>query len=458
MASCALRVEGLSKSFRIGSSRVERTTLVESLADAVYGPFRRVGAVLRGHAPDASDTEFWALRDVSFEVGRGEVVGVVGRNGAGKSTLLKILSRISAPTRGTVSVSGRIGSLLEVGTGFHPELTGRENIRLNGAILGMSRADVTRRFDEIVAFAEVEQFLDTPVKHYSSGMYMRLAFAVAAHLESEILLVDEVLAVGDSAFQRKCIGKMGEVAHEGRTVMFVSHNMTAVSQLCTRAIYLVGGTVVSDGPVAETVLAYLSSIGSSTGEHVWPLDEAPRNENVELHAVRVVSGGVSRGEVPLDEPVELRVDFRCLRPKLDDLCVNIYLLDGMGMTVLSTANTPWANAVQDPWFGSEHVPGMYRATCTIPADFLNEGRYYVTVYLVTLTPLEVEARAEHAVSFSTLDRGSMREAGMGGPWVGAIRVRLPWTTIPLETGEFVEHGNIHEGSVQGALAAPTDGA
>jgi lipopolysaccharide transport system ATP-binding protein len=242
MSDTVIRVDGLSKLYRIGRPEDRYKTLRESMAGAVKTPFKRAAKLFRGQPYCAANMEtIWALKNVTFEVKRGEVIGIIGRNGAGKTTLLKILSRITEPTEGYAEIDGRVGSLLEVGTGFHPELTGRENIYLNGAILGMKKAEIERKFDEIVAFAEVEKFIDTPVKHYSSGMYVRLAFAVAAHLEPEILMVDEVLAVGDAAFQEKCLGQMGEVARGGRTVLFVSHNMAAIESLCSRAILLKTG-------------------------------------------------------------------------------------------------------------------------------------------------------------------------------------------------------------------------
>lgn len=250
-----IRVDNLSKRYRLGARQAPYGTLRDTLAGAVRAPLRR----LRQGGRTATET-LWALKDVNFEVQPGEVVGIIGRNGAGKSTLLKVLSRITEPTAGRVELYGRVGSLLEVGTGFHPELTGRENIYLNGAILGMRRAEIARKFDEIVAFAEIERFLDTPVKHYSSGMYMRLAFAVAANLEPEILIVDEVLAVGDAAFQKKCLGKMGSVAREGRTVLFVSHNTGAVASLCGRCLLLDKGTVMRDGGVTEVTALYQESL------------------------------------------------------------------------------------------------------------------------------------------------------------------------------------------------------
>ena len=280
MNDLAIRVDGLSKKYHIGGKQERYRTLRETLTDAVAAPFRRVGRLLRGHATGASELNetIWALKDVSFEVKRGEVIGVIGRNGAGKSTLLKILSRITEPTEGYADVYGRVGSLLEVGTGFHPELTGRENIFLNGAILGMKKAEIDQKFDEIVAFAEVEKFIDTPVKHYSTGMYLRLAFAVAAHLEPEILLVDEVLAVGDAQFQKKCLGKMGEVANEGRTVLFVSHNMSAVRSLCNSSILLREGRLKFEGDTKQAIQIY-DDEGAEDRRNI-PISQRSKNHGI----------------------------------------------------------------------------------------------------------------------------------------------------------------------------------
>jgi lipopolysaccharide transport system ATP-binding protein len=262
MSDIVIKAEGLSKQYHIGGPQKTYDALTDQLGDMFKSPFRRAGKLLRGQATGAAelDEQFWALKDVSFEIKRGEVVGIIGRNGAGKSTLLKILSEITEPSEGYADIYGRVGSLLEVGTGFHPELTGRENIYLNGAILGMKKAEIERKFDEIVAFAEIDKFIDTPVKHYSSGMYVRLAFAVAAHLEPEILLVDEVLAVGDVAFQKKCLGKMGDVAQEGRTVIFVSHNMAIIQTLCQRGIFLRDGNISMDDTAENAVIEYLKTI------------------------------------------------------------------------------------------------------------------------------------------------------------------------------------------------------
>src|SRR5215211_3048793 len=276
MSDIAIRVEGLGKQYRIGGSRQSNRTFRESILDTIASPIRW----LRGER-NHQET-FWALDNVSFEIKQGEAIGIIGRNGAGKSTLLKVLSRITKPTKGRVDLYGRVASLLEVGTGFHSELSGRDNIYLNGAILGMKHAEIARKFDEIVSFAEVEKFLDTPVRHYSSGMYVRLAFAVAAHLEPEILIVDEVLAVGDTAFQKKCLGKMGEVAKEGRTGLFVSHNMTAVNRLCSRGVLLDAGRVVFDGPAANATAAYLHGASERGAGQEWAPDEAPGSESVRL--------------------------------------------------------------------------------------------------------------------------------------------------------------------------------
>ena len=285
MSDLAIAAEGLSKRYRLGAGAHRYGRLTESLSNVLAAPFRR----LSGRQDSSQEAQFlWALKDVSFEVRAGDAVGIIGRNGAGKTTLLKVLSRITEPTQGRATLDGRVGSLLEVGTGFHPELTGRENVYLNGAILGMSRADIAKRFDEIVAFAEVDAFLDTPVKRYSSGMQVRLAFAVAAHLEPEILIVDEVLAVGDVEFQRKCLGKMSDVSSENRTVLFVSHNMSVVSRLCEKGIWLEGGQIAAHGPMEDVVQQYLGSgVGGEARDEAGSLETAPGNEVVRLLAVRL---------------------------------------------------------------------------------------------------------------------------------------------------------------------------
>ncbi len=312
MSDIAVRAEGLSKSYQIGVTQERYRNFRDAIVESVTGPFRRVGRLLRGDSYGAAEAHelFWALRDISFEIKHGEVVGIIGRNGAGKSTLLKILSRITEPTSGYADIYGRVGALLEVGTGFHPELTGRENIYLNGTILGMRQSEIKRKFDEIVAFAEVEKFIDTPVKHYSSGMGLRLGFAVAAHLEPEILVVDEVLAVGDSAFQKKCIGKMGEVAREGRTVLFVSHNMAAVENLCTRAIMLQGGTVRTTGSTSEVIKFYSNSMENIAQTELR--ERKDRKGNGSLRFTNLVirnSDGAITDSIPCGDNFDIEINY-----------------------------------------------------------------------------------------------------------------------------------------------------
>jgi lipopolysaccharide transport system ATP-binding protein len=423
-----IKAEGLSKQYRIGARRAAYATFRETASEALGAPLR-----LLRRRRDRTGEYLWALRDVSFDVEPGEVLGVVGRNGAGKSTLLKILSRITEPTKGRITLYGRVGSLLEVGTGFHPELSGRENIYLNGAILGMRRREIESKFDEIVAFAEVERFIDTPVKRYSSGMYMRLAFAVAAHLEPEILLVDEVLAVGDAVFQKKCLGKMGEVASQGRTVLFVSHNVAAVSQLCTRALLLSDGQLVLSGKTSEVVAEYFKAGVEAGGERVWEqAPAAPGNDRARLRAIRILSRGERATDVDIDQEVTIEVDFWNYQAGARELCVILHLANSSGITVLSTSNTPAANALEDDWFREEHDAGLFRAACTIPGNFLNEGVYYVSINVLTIGRGALDVNARQAISFNIFDTGVMREPGTSGRWDGVVRVRLPWRTQLLE--------------------------
>jgi len=362
MTDIAIRVENLSKLYRIGKAQRRHDTLRDAIVDA----FKRfnVKTFKRSNVPTGDDT-IWALKDVSFEVPRGEVLGIIGRNGAGKSTLLKILSRITEPTSGRAIVNGRVGSLLEVGTGFHPELTGRENIYLNGAILGMKKAEIQRKFDEIVAFAEIEQFLDTPVKHYSSGMYVRLAFAVAAHLEPEILLVDEVLAVGDAQFQKKCLGKMGDVAKEGRTVLFVSHNMAAVQRLCRQAILLDQGILSAIGGVVEVMNTYLHR-GESYSLH-WTRSSPPKKDAyIESVSLRD-SNGNPIDYVTTATRLAVVVQFVVRRP-FRNLRLTVGLVGPRDEDIFDTF----------PEDGGLAMPtdvGKYRATVHLPAGILMAQPY-----------------------------------------------------------------------------------
>ena len=365
----AIRVENLGKCYRIGhaSRRGAYRTLRESLMDGASAAFQR----LSGRGAEALSEDFWALKDVDFEVQPGEVVGVIGRNGAGKSTLLKILSRITEPTDGRVRTRGRVGSLLEVGTGFHPELSGRENIFLNGAILGMSRREIARNFDEIVAFAEVEKFLDTPVKRYSSGMYVRLAFAVAAHLEPEILIVDEVLAVGDLAFQKKCLGKMSEVSSHGRTIFFVSHNMQAISALTSRCLVLQGGQVTADGRTSDAVKAFVQSMnnGGDLGSHYENRSQSAVNKVASFRVLTSEPGGLHKW----GETLHFEVVMHVPRP-LASLCFSFQVVDQQGRSICHY----W---LFNPDLPFRSKPGEYTFVFEIPKSRLYMGTYTITTYL-----------------------------------------------------------------------------
>lgn len=434
MSETVISVENLSKQYRLGV--IGSNTLRDDVARLLARLRRRPDPTLKIGQTDTRNSQLavrnsetiWALKDVSFEVKQGEVVGIIGRNGAGKSTLLKILSRITAPTSGHVKVKGRIASLLEVGTGFHPELTGRENIYLNGAILGMKRAEIDRKLDEIVDFSGVEQFIDTPVKRYSSGMYVRLAFAVAAHLEPEILLVDEVLAVGDAEFQKKCLGKMGEVAQEGRTVLFVSHNMAAINQLCPGTILLEAGSIVCQGETSRVVTKYLNATEVVGGERIWSETDREANSSlVGLKSVRVLSEMQVTSDVRIDQDVRVEVDFVNHRPK-NRVFVNLRLHDSMGYIVLESADVPGANSLPARWFERPMPVGHYTAICTLPGNLLNEGRYYISLMLATYHPPKAEVDIPQAIAFSVLDTGELRTPGFSGRWPGIVRIRLPWQT------------------------------
>jgi lipopolysaccharide transport system ATP-binding protein len=422
-----ISVEHLSKAYRLG--QIGTGTLSHDLnvwwakARGKPNPLLRIGQ--KDHGNRDGET-ILALNDVSFEVKQGEVLGIVGRNGAGKSTLLKILSQITAPSSGHIGVKGRIASLLEVGTGFHPELTGRENTYLNGAILGMKKAEIDHKLDEIVAFSEVEQFIDTPVKRYSSGMYVRLAFAVAAHLDPEILLVDEVLAVGDAAFQKKCLGKMGDVSREGRTVLFVSHNMGALLKLCPRSLLLSQGAICDDGPSNDVVREYIETGRQSRGEVVWDTPRlAPGNEKVRLHAVRIVNDGQVTSDVDIEKDARVEIEFWNFKPDAP-ICASIHLLDKMGAGVLASANMPSATPVPDEWFGKPFPTGLFRTECVLPGNFLNEGAYSINAIVLTDVS-NIEVFATEVVSFMVHETGAMRRE-YGGGWLGVVRPKLSWRT------------------------------
>ena len=382
---------------------------------------------MRNGRPD-EDT-VWALDDVSFDVSQGEILGIIGRNGAGKSTLLKILTRITEPTTGRAELFGRVGSLLEVGTGFHPELTGRENVYLNGSMLGMKHSEIAAKFDEIVAFAEVEKFLDTPVKHYSSGMYMRLAFAVAAHLDPEILLVDEVLAVGDAEFQAKCLGKMGAVASEGRTVLFVSHNIVAVQNLCKRVIWLNEGKIHQKGPARDVVRSYLTTVSSVTTERVWDdPSTAPGNDKVRIHRVTARPVDGSSESITIQTPFVLEFEYWNLEPDAR-LNLSLHLYNQQGTTILNTF------PVHEPtWNGRPFPVGLFRSACHIPGNLLNDGLHRVLL-LVVRDQATVILRIDDALVFNVLDAVE-RRGEWHGDWEGAVRPDLDWATEYLGKGDY----------------------
>lgn len=427
-----IRVMNVGKQYRIGPPQSSYVTLREAVTALGSAPFRRLA---RGGS--SIQETFWALQGVNFEVNPGEVVGIIGRNGAGKSTLLKLLSRITEPTTGRIELYGRIGSLLEVGTGFHSELSGRENIYLNGAILGMTHAEITRKFDEIVAFAEVEKFIDTPVKHFSSGMYMRLAFAVAAHLEPEVLIVDEVLAVGDVKFQRKCLDKMQDVSKQGRTVLFVSHSMSAITRLCQRALLLDEGRVLEDGPAPQVVSSYMGFGLGATGMREWPDERrAPGDEIVRLRAVRIRS---ERGEVTevvgIREPIRIEFEYDILQPG-KRLSPVIICNNDQGICVFSSA------AISQQFIENQdlHYTGRCLSTCLIPGNLLAEGTLVISVSINTI----MDGNHAHVIErdvirLQVVDSfdGTSARGLYGGPVLGVVRPLLTWTSKLLGNPDSV---------------------
>ena len=416
MSNLAVKVEGIGKQYKIFEEINRYQTLRDVIVETVRAPFKTL------LNPTGSET-FWALRDISFTLEHGRVLGIIGKNGAGKSTLLKVLSRVVEPTEGYAEIKGRVGSLLEVGTGFHPELTGRENIYLNGAILGMRRAEIDRKFDEIVAFSEIDKFLDTPVKRYSSGMYMRLAFAVSAHLEPEILIVDEVLAVGDAEFQRKCLGKMSDVASEGRTVIFVSHNMSAIQRLTHECIILDHGKMLLRAPTAEAVDFYLAHDFERGGQRIYKDEEIPANaEPFVPVAARVInSSGKPTDSVRSIDPITIEIEYK-LRAPAKGLRVGIYLMTTRGEYVFTSFDT------DDPEKFEKYAtrgPGHFISRCTLPPDVLNEGRFVIGFNASSYKVRRYFAD-ERAVSFDVNSTGA---PGTQWPEVrqGPTRPRLGWT-------------------------------
>ncbi|NVK63624.1 MAG: ATP-binding cassette domain-containing protein [Flavobacteriales bacterium] len=404
----AIKVSNLGKRYTIGKQKNA------SLRSTLSNVFKSAAA---------KGDDFWAIRDINFEINRGDIVGIIGKNGAGKSTLLKVLSQITKPTTGRIEINGRVASLLEVGTGFHPELTGRENIYLNGTILGMTRKEVKEKFNDIVEFSGVKQFIDTPVKHYSSGMYVRLAFSVAAHLEPEILIIDEVLAVGDAEFQKKCIGKMSDVAAEGRTVLFVSHDMGAISSLCTKGFYLEKGTIIKEGPVDEVVEHYLNSSTKGT-DLIKKYKEFAFNEwdeKVVLHNVKLINE--QKEEIlnaTIDQTIGIQVEFEVLDSKGVYPIPNIHISNSLGGKLLVSIAPNASNQ-----FSSK---GKHFATAWIPKNFLNNNYFKIGVAITTFSPFQVHVSDYDAINFEVLDSdlNSNFRNGYVGKIDGLIRPDLYW--------------------------------
>ena len=419
MSDTVISVQKVSKAYRLG--QIGGGTLKEDFSRwwakllRKPDPFLKIG---EEHNARKIGEQFWALDEVSFNVKQGEVLGVIGRNGAGKSTLLKILSQVTMPTSGQIKIKGRIASLLEVGTGFHPELTGRENVFLNGAILGMTKAEIRKKFDEIVAFSEIEEFIDTPVKRYSSGMYVRLAFAVAAHLEPEILLCDEVLAVGDVEFQKKCLGKMQDVSKGGRTIVFVSHNMAAVTKLCDRCALMKSGRLQLIGPTNEIMQQYLKVGAQGDGIRVWDKFD---NDEIRIHTLKILGAdGAITGHVDIRRPFTVEIDYAILRPIPGfRLALRFIVSDG---TIAFTASDSADSAYETKPSSSGH----YVARCVVPGELLNEGFY--SLNLSADIPFKKELFVEEGVLGFSVEQTGGVNARFSEKWPGVVCPRLKWQT------------------------------
>ena len=429
----AIHVENLSKIYRLGTKEDIHENLVNSAINFIRNPlknYRRYRSLYKFdeaelQADQQADDILWAVKNISFDVRQGEVLGIIGHNGAGKSTLLKILCRITDPTRGKAIIHGRISSLLEVGTGFHPELTGRENVYLNGTILGMTRTEINRKFDEIVDFSGVSKFIDTPVKRYSSGMTVRLAFSVAAHLEPEILIIDEVLAVGDADFQKKCINKMEDVGQEGRTVLFVSHNMPAVSRLCSRALLVEKGQIAEDGPAGEVIGKYLNRGQQTPASKVWhDPDHAPGGDVIKLREIKIVNGeGVVTETFDIREPVRIEMTYDVIKSGFE-LLPHFHVWNESEVCILTTIDN-------DPqWREKPRPVGTYTSSVELPGNFLSNGRFDIYAAILTLNPMSSQFFEKGVVAFHVLD-GSGWDTARGiynGNLQCVVRPLLDWET------------------------------
>lgn len=435
MSDTVIRVENLSKKYIIGHQQGKsgQKTLRDAMVDGAKMIRSTLLKPVNGSGSHPTREEFWALKDVSFEIKQGDRVGIIGRNGAGKSTLLKILSRITEPTTGRISIKGRVASLLEVGTGFHPELTGRENIYLNGAILGMSKVEIKHKFDEIVAFAEIEKFLDTPVKRYSSGMYVRLAFAVAAHLEPEILVVDEVLSVGDAKFQKKCLGKLGEVAKDGRTTLFVSHNLLAVENLCDQVVWINNGEIASRGNPRQVIHDYIQASLSTAVERIWTEADASGTKEVRIHRVAVcpdrthsstqdaIESDIS--SITVHTPLLLEFEYWNFDPTAH-LSVSFGLYNAHDILIFDIASP-----FEPEWQQNPSAAGLLRTVCHIPGDFLNDGLHRIDL-VISRNHIPVIKESE-ALLFQVQDGSVTERGGWYGKWPGVIRPMFHWETNRL---------------------------
>lgn len=420
-----IEVKNIGKKYDITHERGRYVALRDVLVNIIKSPLAFLKTKARRVIGFERKEEFWALKNIFFNVNQGEVVGIIGANGAGKSTLLKILSQITPPTEGEVILRGRVGSLLEVGTGFHPELTGRENIFLNGAILGMKKKEIAKKFDEIVEFSGIEKFLDTPIKYYSSGMYVRLAFSVAAHMEPDILIIDEVLAVGDAEFQKKCLGKMEEMAKgKGRTILFVSHNVAAITRLCQRTILLSKGEIIKDGPTKEVTDAYLhSGIGLTASKEWLDLKKAPGNDIVRLCAIKVKQKNQVIDKVDIRLPVEIEMEYEVLKPG-HILCPDYYFFNEEGACIFM------AGDYGKTWSQTPRKKGRYTSAVEIPGNFLTEGTIIVGATIRTLKPFFIHFEALDAVAFYVIDTfdGDSARGNYTNRMYGIVRPLLQWTT------------------------------
>jgi len=420
--SAVIKAENLSKAYELGEfSTGTLSRDIERWWGRMWGKedkFLKIGET-NDRTVKGENNLIWSLKDINFDVDFGEAVGIIGRNGAGKSTLLKILSRVTTPTTGSVKLKGRVASLLEVGTGFHPELTGKENIFLNGAILGMRKHEITRKFEEIVDFAGVQRYIDTPVKRYSSGMYVRLAFAVAAHLESEILIVDEVLAVGDAEFQKKCLGKMSDVSKsEGRTILFVSHNMTAINSLCKKVIYLKNGSIVEIGQTEKIIHKYASTETDLITENSWEIDHRG-DEVARLIKARLINRkGETVNVLFLNQEVGVEFEYSVIKSGYHPL-PNVHVFNIKGDHVFASSETTHERFQE---------VGKYKSIMWIPANLLNDGRYLIGIAASTMVPEKIHFYEQEALIFDIVEDMELRDSEYRGSMPGVIRPKLEWQT------------------------------